>query len=639
MVWAFDWWPHAVWHGLNPFYSHLVYAPGGFDVAHGELVPGAALLLAPVTAIAGPLFAFNLAMLLSPVLAAFFAFLLCRRLTGAFWPSLLGGWLFGFSTYMLGQLTSHPALTLVFLVPAIVHLVVRALAGELRGWRLVALLAAALTLQFFFSAEVFVTFTMFAAVALVLAYALGDGTARARLRGVLGPVALAYALTAVLSAPYLYYALKPGGLPVLPWRTDKFSNDLLAFFVPTQITQAGGLRFLSTSREFTAGHVEGGAYLGLPLLALAALAAWRGRRRLEVQVMLGTLLVVAVLTLGGQLHVGGAKSVPLPWAAVHELPVLGLMTPSRFVVYAFLIAAVLAATLLAARGRHIGAWLLAALCVVSLWPAIGRDYWRSTADVPRLFATSAYRGEIRPSDTVLALPVGIAGQSMLWHGMAHLDFKLAGGYLVAPEAPNPYKDDPIYPTLTYGTPVPGQQRAAARFLADHHVTVAALDADAAASSPWVPMLQQLGWQAKTVAGAVLLRPRGIVAPPPQPVPPPASPRAAGPVGAQRAAQRTAAAYFRAFAAGDGRRACALLTRGAIAAQAQDRRAGRAQCAASLRHATTSALRRQARAARIGPATVRGEHAYVAVTIGSGPPAYLPLRLVAARWLVDGPAVP
>ena len=364
-----------------------------------------------MTAIAGALFSYNLAMLLSPVLAAFFAFLLCRRLTGAFWASLFGGWVFGFSTYMLGQLTSHPALTLVFLVPAIVHVVVRSLSDEIGGWRLVALLALLLTMQFYLSAEVFVTFTMFAAVALAFAYALGEPWVRRRLRHLLGRVVPAYALTAVLAAPFLYYAFKPGGLPVLPWRTDKFSNDLLGFFVPTQITQAGGLRFLSTSHRFSAGHVEGGAYLGLPLLAITALAAWRWHRHLTVQVMLATLAVVAVLTLGGQLHVRGDKSVPLPWAAVHELPVAGLMQPSRFVVFAFLIVAVLAAMWLAAMRRSLGAWLLAALAVVSLWPAIGRDYWRSTAEVPQLFATSAYQRVIRPGDTVLALPVGIAGRA------------------------------------------------------------------------------------------------------------------------------------------------------------------------------------------------------------------------------------
>jgi hypothetical protein len=54
-IWAFAWWPHALVHGLNPFHSDIIYAPEGFNIALGALVPGAALLFAPVTALAGPL--------------------------------------------------------------------------------------------------------------------------------------------------------------------------------------------------------------------------------------------------------------------------------------------------------------------------------------------------------------------------------------------------------------------------------------------------------------------------------------------------------------------------------------------------------------------------------------------------------
>ena len=285
-IWAFAWWPHALLHGANPFHSDIIYAPEGFNIALGALVPGAALLFSPVTAIAGPLFSYNLAMVLCPVLAAFFAFLLCRRLTGQFWASLVGGWLFGFSTYMFGQLMGHMQLTLVFLVPAIVHLVLRGLAGELSRGRLFVLLTLALVLQFSFGAEVFVSFTLFGAVALAIAYAAADERLRASLRGVLGPILLAYAVTAVIVSPYLYYAFQPGGLPILVWRTDMFSNDLLGFVIPTEVTKLGGTSFLSTSGRFTAGIVEGGAYFGLPLIAMICLGArrrWRtvGRKGVD----------------------------------------------------------------------------------------------------------------------------------------------------------------------------------------------------------------------------------------------------------------------------------------------------------------------------------------------------------------------
>lgn len=505
-VWAFAWWPHALLHGLNPFFTHLLYAPQGIDLAHGALVPGAALIFAPVTAIAGPLFAFNLAVLLSPVLAAFFAFLLCRRLTHAWWPSLLGGWLFGFSTYLLGQLAAHLNLTLVFLVPAIVHLVLRAISADISRRRFVVLLVVALVLQFGFSVEVLASFTLFGAVAVAVAYALGDPGLRARLRSVLWPIGLSYLVTVVLVSPYLYYALQAGGEPILAWRTNMFSSDLLSFVVPTRIAAIGGIRFFPTTRLFTAGYVESGAYLGLPLILIALLAARAGWRRTGVRVMLVTFLIVFVCTLGAHLHVGGSSSIELPWALVDRLPVLGLMLPARFILYGVLIVSVLAAMWLADGGPHIGAWLLALAAVVSLGPAIGRGYWRSTPDLPSLFTSSTYRNVISPRDTVLVLPVGIAGQSMLWQAEANLGFTMASGYVVPPEAPDPYSRYRIHRTLTYGTRVRRQQAAAATFLASQHVTVAVLSARAAPTSSWVAILQQLGWRASTLGGAILLRP-------------------------------------------------------------------------------------------------------------------------------------
>jgi hypothetical protein len=576
-------------------------------------------------------------MLVSPALAAFFAFLLARRLTGAFWPSLLGGWLFGFSAYTLGQETSHLNLTLVFMVPAIVHLVIRALDGELQRRPFVALLTLALLLQLSFSLELFATLTMFGALALLLGWLLGGAAARGRLRAVLPPVGLSYLAAGLLASPYLYYALKPGGLPVLPWRTDKFSADLLGFVVPTELTRLGGLRFVSTSEKFTAGFVEGGAYLGIPLLVALALAARAGWRRVEVRLLTWTLLAAMLLALGGHLHVRGSSSIPLPWAVVHRLPVLGQMLPARFMLYAVLCVSLLTAIWLSARGPRIAAWLLALVSVAFLWPATGRHYWQSRPDLPALFSTSAYRHEISRRDTVLVLPVGIEGQSMLWQGEARLHFAMASGYVVPPEAPDPYKRWPIYPTLTRDAPVPDQQSAAASFLAAHRVTVVALDARATGAQAWLPILRQLGWAEKRVAGAILLRPQGIVPEPAQPSPPPSAPVPSGPLAAQRAARAVTTAYLRAFAAGDAARFCSLLSEGALAAQIQRRGASRAQCGAVLSRVIgrLSGLRRAVGGAHVGAATLQGTHGYVALRLRAGTLEYVPVRTVRGRWRIDG----
>ncbi len=151
---------------------------------------------------------------------------------------------------------------------------------------------------------------MFGVGALLFAFILGDTELRARLRAVLIPIGLAYLATAVIASPYLYYAFRPGLLPVLPGCTSPCSsNDVLSFVVPNVITSLGGTHFASTSRAFTAGPVEGGAYLGLPLIAMVLFAIRQSWARVGTRIMLCALVVVLVCSLGGKLHVHGATGI------------------------------------------------------------------------------------------------------------------------------------------------------------------------------------------------------------------------------------------------------------------------------------------------------------------------------------------
>ena len=139
-VWSFAWWLHAIETFQNPFVSHAIYAPGGINLAWATTVPGLAVLFAPVTALFGPAVSYNLAAMLLPAAAAFTAYLLCKHLTRSTWAALVGGYLFGFSSYMLGQSQGHMHMTSVFLLPLIALATTRYLQGELDGrgfaWRL-----------------------------------------------------------------------------------------------------------------------------------------------------------------------------------------------------------------------------------------------------------------------------------------------------------------------------------------------------------------------------------------------------------------------------------------------------------------------------------------------------------------------
>src|SRR5262249_35752807 len=130
-VWSLAWWPHAVLHGENPFVTHALWAPHGSNLVWTTAVPGLPLLFAPVPPSAGDVAAYHTAAILLPALAAWSAFLLCRHVTRRFWPSLAGGYLFGFSSYLLAEELGHPHLSSVFLVPLAALVVLRFLESEL----------------------------------------------------------------------------------------------------------------------------------------------------------------------------------------------------------------------------------------------------------------------------------------------------------------------------------------------------------------------------------------------------------------------------------------------------------------------------------------------------------------------------
>src|SRR6516164_8882751 len=102
-MWLLRWWPYAIAHRLNPIFTHVIWAPAGFDLAWTTSMPLAALAAAPVTAAFGPVVAYNILCIASPVLAAWSGFLLCRHITRDYLAAWVGGYVFGFSAYMLAE--------------------------------------------------------------------------------------------------------------------------------------------------------------------------------------------------------------------------------------------------------------------------------------------------------------------------------------------------------------------------------------------------------------------------------------------------------------------------------------------------------------------------------------------------------
>lgn len=471
IIWFLAWWPYALLHRLNPLVTHLVWAPAGVSLGWTTAVPGLGLVAAPVTLTAGPVVAYNVLCLLAPALAAWTAYLLCRRITGRFWPALVGGYVFGFSTYELGHLPGNLNLTMTALVPLAVLLVVRRVEGTLGPGRFTLLLTLALLGQLLISAEVFATMSVFAAMTLAAGVLVGPAKMRRRLLSAGALVLVAYAMTAVAGGPYLGAMLahdipRAGFFP-----SESYSSDLANFVFPTPITWLGGPQAVGITRRFLGSTpLEEVAYIGLPLLAVFCWFSLTRWREPAGRVLVSSTGLLLVATLGPTLHVAGASTIDLPWRFVQRLPLINTALPARFMLYVFLALAVVTAIWLSAGGA--GArirWALAAMAIASLLPNLTSANWRTAIDTPAFFEAGLYRRHLTPGENVLIVPYGSTGNSMLWQAETRMYFRMAGGF-VGPATPAEFARWPIVYTLYFGTLLPDAAEQLRAFLSAHHVT-------------------------------------------------------------------------------------------------------------------------------------------------------------------------
>ncbi len=426
-VWSLAWWPHAILHGHNPFISHALWAPVGSNLAWTTSVPGLALPLAPITLLAGPVAAYNVASILLPALAALTAFLLCRHLTRSFWPSLAGGYLFGFSSYMLGHELAHLHLTSVFLIPLAVLFVLRFLEGGLDSRGLVIRLGPLLALQFTFGIEVFFTLALCLIVGLVVA-ALIVPAYRPQLRRSVTPIGAAYAVCALAISPFIYYTLT--GYHGVVTAASNSSADAVTFAFPTATTAIGGRWADHFDNHIAPLSAEDGQYLGLPAIAIILLFAVSRARRPGSRFLLVSLALAVLATLGSNLRVRGHDLVALPWELVRSATLFDNVIPARFALYVALSACLIVALWAAApTARRWVRIVLTVAAVLAIVPRVWTGVWHEQLARPTFFADKLYLKCFRPGETVLVLPPPFRNQALLWQAESGFRFRLADGGL------------------------------------------------------------------------------------------------------------------------------------------------------------------------------------------------------------------
>jgi hypothetical protein len=442
-IWCLAWWPFAIGHHLNPFVTKLIFAPEGFNLTWSTSIPLLSLLALPFTLMAGLIATFNLLCLVLPAVTGTAAFVLCCHLTRKFWPSLLGGYVFGFSSYMLGHLLGgHLSFIAAFLVPLAAYLVLARLEG-LIGVRLFTLtMAALLVAQFLISTEVFATMTIVGGIALLAASAMGPREVRRRIAALAVPIFVAYAATTLLIGPYLYYLFRDFRMDSL-YSPSAHSVDLLNFVVPTRVVWLGDVgAFNNIAEQFTGNISERSAYVGLPLLIIALWVIVERWRTLEAGLIAAMMIVTAVGAMGPRLHVAGRSYFKLPWSLLHRTPLLDQALPARLALYLFLVLAIAAARWLSSE--RLAPWVrtVAGLLVfASLLPNPSANFWiePDRQPIPEFFTEGASRRYLKRGEIVATLPYawGNTDYCMLWQAASGMYFRLAGGY--PPLSPASYR--------------------------------------------------------------------------------------------------------------------------------------------------------------------------------------------------------
>ena len=430
-IWFFRWWPWAISHHLNPLFTTLVWQPVGDGLLWLTSVPLLALVMSPVSVLAGPVMAYNLVILAAPVLSAWMMYLLCLRITGRTAAALIGGFLFGFSSYQTSQDLSAINLSFTAFLPLLLILVLARLNGDMTRATAVVSAAIVLIAEFFISAEIFCTIVVFGGLSWLLAVCCFRDLRQA-LRALLIDGLIAATIVAMALSPLLYAMFSHlDAENVTSGYSSVYVLDIVNLFVPSSRTALGGAIARRFNSRFVGAVQEQDGYFGAPLILLIVLYGWRCKRNGPGRYLIVLLAVFLVASCGPVLWVDGRWcGVVLPWAIVEHLPLVSSALPARFALYVSFVGALISASwIAAAEGDHRRRLCLGLLACAAILPAW---YPHSPAPDQAFFAPGALQAVLGKAPRLLILPFGSNGPSAYWQQENHFQFAQTGGYLGFP---------------------------------------------------------------------------------------------------------------------------------------------------------------------------------------------------------------
>ncbi|MFI6164165.1 hypothetical protein ACIA59_29955 [Micromonospora haikouensis] len=433
----------VVLHGEFPFYTDQFNYPDGVNLMANTAVLALGIPMVPVTLLFGPAVSFVVLVTcgLAGTAAAWYR-VLSRHVVRNPLAAAVGGWFCGFSPAMLSHANWHPNIISQFLLPFIVWRVL-VITRSKRPVRDGALLALLVTVQAFINEEILLFTAMACGVFLIAVLVQRPGLWSSAWR----PLGVAVAVCTVLAGSLLAYPLYvqfagPMAYHGLSDAVRDYGNDIAAFFAPGSPTLGGNER---ANVNLAPNYSEENAFLGWSLALIAVgIVLWL-RREPIVRALAATGAFFALLSLGERVSWWDRELFTGPWEFLVRLPLLDAVVPTRFGMITTVVVGVLLAVavervwaLRTAEARTMRTLGVAALVMALLPIAPMPLKVTSRPPVPKFITADRWRDYVGPDQTLVPIPVPSMGNThgMRWAATTNLDFKIPGGYFLAPRNGN-----------------------------------------------------------------------------------------------------------------------------------------------------------------------------------------------------------
>ena len=451
-MWMLGWVPYSITHGLNPLFTDYLIYPSGANLFWTliPLLPG--VVLAPFMSLLGPVAAYDLAITAAMAGSAWCAYFAIKAFVKDRLASFLGGWLYGFSPYLLAHALGHINLVICLAPPLAMLLLAELLVWQRRRAWVPGLLLGLLGIaQLLTTPEILFTTGFIGGIGIVVLALMRWGEVVRRVRHAAIGLSVAVFVFLPVAAVVLGFAfLGPDRVTGVVREQNIYVTDVLNFVVPTDVMLVAPRSLANLSHSWTGDGAEWNAYIGLPLLALLGYVAFRWWSNALIRWTAIVAVLVALLSLGPYLHLAGRIHfhIPLPWRILQPLPLFDNVLPARLMLFFYLLAAIAMAffvrelrqSLTGWKARASWAWV--AVSLICLLPALP---WLSTPNPVPAFFTGSDVKRIPQGSVALVAPFATApgfqigpGQNlatlpMLWQMESGMWFRMPEGALIVPD--------------------------------------------------------------------------------------------------------------------------------------------------------------------------------------------------------------